>query len=58
MNDPRAAEGAMILDMLEHAKGLIATNLEGKTTVINGNKLLNNEINEKWEKTGKHANDE
>ena len=46
VNSSKAAETATMLDNLEHAKGLTATNLEREIIVINDNKLLNNEINE------------
>ena len=57
VNIPKVAEAATILDMLECVKGLTETNLEGKMIVINDNKLLNNEINEKMKKAGQCAND-
>ena len=46
-----------MLDVLEHAKGSTPMNLEGETIAINDNKMLNNEVNEKWKKAGQHAND-
>ena len=49
-------EAATTIDMPERVKGSTATNLEGELIVINDNKLLNNDINENWEKSGKHAN--
>ena len=57
VNSPKAAKAATMLDMPKHAKGSTATNLKGELIVINDNKLLNNDINEKWEKSGKHVND-
>ena len=41
-----------MIDVIEHAKGSTATNLEGELIVINDDRLLNNDINAKWEKAG------
>ena len=56
VNSPKAAEAAIMLDMLEHVKDSTATILEEELIVINNKKLLHNEINEKWEKSGQHVN--
>ena len=43
--------------MIEFAKDSIAINLEGELIIVNYDKLLHDEINEQWEKSGKCAND-
>ena len=58
MSSPKSAEAAIILDMLKFAKESTATNLEGDLIVFNGNELLCNEINEKWQKAGNCASDD
>ena len=52
VSSPKAAEAATMIDVIEHAKGSTATNLEGELIVINDDRLLNNDINAKWEKAG------
>ena len=46
-----------MLDMLEFVKDSTKTNLEGELSVINDNKFLRKEINEKREKAGHCVND-
>ena len=43
--------------MLESVKHSTATKLEGEIIIINDDKLLHDEINEKWEKAGHYVND-
>ena len=57
VSNPKAAEAAIVLNILWFAKELTSTNLEGELLIINDNKLLHEEINEKLEKAGQHAND-
>ena len=56
-NSPKSTEAVTILDILEHVKDSTETNLEGELIVINDKKLMHNDVNEKWEKSGQHAND-
>ena len=57
VNIPKAVEVAIIIDMLEYVKDSTAINLEGELIVINDKKIMHNDVNEKWEKSGQHAND-
>ena len=44
VNRPKAVEAAIMLDMLEFLKESTTPQLEGELIVINGNKLLHNNM--------------
>ena len=48
VSSPKDAEVVTMFDMLEHAKGQKQKKIEGEIILINDNKLLNNDTNEKW----------
>ena len=51
-NRPKAAEAAIILDILEHVKDSTSMKLERELIVINDIKLLNNESTKNGRKQG------
>ena len=57
MDRPKSAEEAIIIDMLDFVKEHEFPQIEVEIISINDNKLLHNDINEKWDKVGNYAND-